>query len=115
MGYSTPYVELYACDIHGRHLQCCNPTDLSIWQKMGLFKAIVFATKLGEIKRMDLKRIVNIRANGINSMDLEDGDDLISVRLADRGSDVLMVSFSKASNTSSNTLQTRYKHLINTL
>ena len=55
-------------------------------------KDLLFATKLGEIKRMDLKRIVNIRANGINSMDLEDGDDLISVRLADRGSDVLMVS-----------------------
>ncbi len=55
-------------------------------------KDLLFATKLGEIKRMDLKRIVNIRANGINSMDLEDGDDLISVRLADRGADVLMVS-----------------------
>ena len=55
-------------------------------------KDLLFATKLGEIKRMDLNRIVNIRANGINSMDLEDGDDLISVRLADRGSDVLMVS-----------------------
>ena len=55
-------------------------------------KDLLFATKLGEIKRMDLKRIVNIRANGINSMDLEDGDDLISVRLADRGSDILMVS-----------------------
>ena len=52
----------------------------------------MFATKLGEIKRMNLKRIVNIRANGINSMDLEDGDELVSVRLANTGSDVLMVS-----------------------
>ena len=55
-------------------------------------KDLLFATKLGEIKRMNLKRIVNIRANGINSMDLEDGDELVSVRLANTGSDVLMVS-----------------------
>ena len=55
-------------------------------------KDLLFSTKLGEIKRMDLRRIVNIRANGIKSMDLENGDELISVRLSDRGSDVLIVS-----------------------
>jgi DNA gyrase subunit A len=55
-------------------------------------KDLLFSTKLGEIKRMDLKRIINIRANGIKSMDLENGDELTSVRLSDRGSDVLMVS-----------------------
>jgi DNA gyrase subunit A len=49
-------------------------------------KDLLFSTKLGEIKRMDLKRIINIRANGIKSMDLENGDELTSVRLSDRGS-----------------------------
>ena len=53
---------------------------------------ILFATRMGEIKRMSLAALVNIRSNGIRTMDLEPGDQLVSVRLALESDDVIMVS-----------------------
>ena len=53
---------------------------------------ILFSTKLGEIKRMALSSLANIRSNGIRTMDLEEGDELVSVRLCSEEDDVIMVS-----------------------
>ncbi|MEE2700963.1 MAG: DNA gyrase subunit A [Chloroflexota bacterium] len=55
-------------------------------------KNLLFATQLGEIKRMKLSSVTNIRANGLNAMDIEPGDELVSVRIAEDEDDVLMVS-----------------------
>ena len=53
---------------------------------------ILFSTRLGEIKRMALSSLANIRSNGIRTMDLEEGDELVSVRLCSEEDDVIMVS-----------------------
>ncbi|PZC51277.1 MAG: DNA gyrase subunit A [Chloroflexi bacterium] len=53
---------------------------------------ILFSTKLGEIKRMALSSLANIRSNGIRTIDLEEGDELVSVRLCSAEDDVIMVS-----------------------
>ena len=53
---------------------------------------VLFATRMGEIKRMSLSRLANIRSNGLNTMDLEPGDELVSVREAEDADHVIMVS-----------------------
>ena len=53
---------------------------------------VLFATRMGEIKRMSLSRLANIRSNGLNAMDMEPGDELVSVRLANETDDLVMVS-----------------------
>ena len=53
---------------------------------------ILFATRMGEIKRMSLAALANIRSNGLRTMDVESGDQLVSIRLASESDDVIMVS-----------------------
>ena len=53
---------------------------------------LVMGTRLGEIKAMRLAALANMRVTGLNSMDLEPGDELVSVRLANPGDDVMMVT-----------------------
>ena len=53
---------------------------------------LLLATRMGEIKRMALGALVNIRTTGINAMDMEPGDELVSVRLGLEEDDVIMVS-----------------------
>ena len=53
---------------------------------------LLLATRMGEIKRMALSALINIRTTGINAMDLEPGDELVSVRLGLEEDDVIMVS-----------------------
>ena len=53
---------------------------------------LVLATALGEIKAMSLARLAGIRAAGLNAMDLEAGDELVSARLGNPGDDVMMVT-----------------------
>lgn len=55
-------------------------------------KDILFGTRLGEIKRMALSALANIRSNGLNTMDLEPGDELVSVRVAQETDDIVMVT-----------------------
>ena len=55
-------------------------------------KDLLFATRMGEIKRTPLSALANIRANGLNSMKLKRGDELVSVRLATEEDEVIMVS-----------------------
>ncbi|MCZ6615507.1 MAG: DNA gyrase subunit A, partial [Chloroflexi bacterium] len=55
-------------------------------------KDLLLATRMGEIKRMALIALANIRVNGLNAMDMEPGDELVSVRLGTEAEDVIMVS-----------------------
>ena len=53
---------------------------------------LLLATCMGEIKRMALISLTNIRTNGIRAMDMEPGDELVSVRLGSEEDDIIMVS-----------------------
>ena len=53
---------------------------------------IMMATRKGEIKRMAYSRLANIRSNGLITMDLEPEDELVSVRAAREGDEVVMVT-----------------------
>ena len=53
---------------------------------------LIMATRLGEVKALSLSNLANIRSAGLNAMDLEPGDELVSVRLASPDDDVMMVT-----------------------
>ena len=53
---------------------------------------ILLATKKGEIKRMHFSSVAQIRSNGKLAMNLEEGDELVSVRRASEEDDVVMVT-----------------------
>ena len=53
---------------------------------------LILATKLGEIKALKTGQLTNIRPSGLIVMDLEQGDELVSVGQADDTRDVIMVS-----------------------
>ena len=55
-------------------------------------KHLLLATRMGEIKRMALSALANIRVNGLNAMDVEPGDELVSVHLGTEENDIIMVS-----------------------
>ena len=54
--------------------------------------ALVMATRKGEVKRIRLRDLANIRSPGLRAMDLEPGDELVSARLANEEDDVIMVT-----------------------
>jgi DNA gyrase subunit A len=51
---------------------------------------LFFATRLGKVKRTALREYANIRANGLRAVVINDGDDLLSVRLTDGAAHVFM-------------------------
>ena len=53
---------------------------------------LVMATRLGEVKVLNLSSLAGIRASGLNVMDLEEGDELVSVRRAQLSDEVVMVT-----------------------
>ncbi|MBI4202671.1 MAG: DNA gyrase subunit A [Chloroflexi bacterium] len=53
---------------------------------------LVLGTRMGEVKRMALKEIANLRSNGLNAMDIEPGDELVAARIAQESDEVIMVS-----------------------
>ena len=53
---------------------------------------LVLATRLGEVKVLKLGALSNIRNGGLIVMDLEPGDDLVSVQLAGQDDEVMMVT-----------------------
>ena len=54
--------------------------------------ALVMGTRQGEVKRIRLGDLANIRSPGLRAMDLEPGDELVSARLAREEDDVMMVT-----------------------
>ena len=55
-------------------------------------KDLVLATRAGEAKRMELKKLTNLHSNGLNAMDLEPGDELVSVHLVEEQDEIIIVS-----------------------
>ncbi|MBE5817273.1 MAG: DNA gyrase subunit A [Clostridiales bacterium] len=55
-------------------------------------KYIVFSTKKGYVKRMMLSEIANIRKNGLNTIVLEEDDELVSVKVTSGNDDVLVAT-----------------------
>lgn len=55
-------------------------------------KYIVFATKLGYVKRMEFDEIKKIRSSGLIAITLEEGDELISVAFTNGDNDVIAVT-----------------------
>ena len=53
---------------------------------------MVMATKLGEVKKTPLKNFANVRRDGLNAMDLEAADELVSAKLATDEDDAIVVS-----------------------
>jgi DNA gyrase subunit A len=53
---------------------------------------MVLATRIGEVKALRKSALSNISARGLNAMDLEEGDELVSVAEVDDAQDVIMVS-----------------------
>jgi DNA gyrase subunit A len=51
---------------------------------------VVFATKKGLIKKTELMAYANPRSNGIRAIALEDGDEVIGVRLTDGGQEIIL-------------------------
>ena len=53
---------------------------------------MILATKMGEVKALKEGELTNIRASGLNVMNLEDGDELVSVAKLGDSDEVVMVS-----------------------
>jgi DNA gyrase subunit A len=53
---------------------------------------ILLAARSGEIKKTSLEDFAQVRSNGLIAMNLESGDELVSVRLADSGDEIILVS-----------------------
>jgi DNA gyrase subunit A len=51
---------------------------------------VVFATREGTVKKTELEAFGNIRSTGIRAITLEEGDDLVSVRLTNGEMDVML-------------------------
>lgn len=68
--------------------------SVSKWQE---HEFLLLATKMGEIKRMNLSNFAAVRSNGLIAMDLELGDELISADLANNDDEVILVTRSTRS------------------
>ncbi len=53
---------------------------------------LMFATRNGTVKKTVLSAYGNIRANGINAINIEDGDELIDVQPLDRNNDIILAT-----------------------
>jgi DNA gyrase subunit A len=55
-------------------------------------KWLMFATRLGTVKKTILSAYGNVRSNGINAINIEDDDELIDVQLTDQSSDIVLAT-----------------------
>ncbi|MBI2873122.1 MAG: DNA gyrase subunit A [Chloroflexi bacterium] len=53
---------------------------------------LALATRRGEVKRLNLSDLANIRSNGLNAMDLAGGDELVSARLCQESDDLIILT-----------------------
>jgi DNA gyrase subunit A len=53
---------------------------------------LVMGTKLGEVKKTPLKYFANVRRGGLNAMDLEPKDELVSVKMASEEDHTMLVT-----------------------
>jgi DNA gyrase subunit A len=55
-------------------------------------KWLMFATRLGTVKKTVLSAYGNVRSTGINAINIETGDELIDVQLCDEASDIVLAT-----------------------
>ncbi|HEY7028335.1 MAG TPA: DNA gyrase subunit A [Gemmatimonadales bacterium] len=55
-------------------------------------KWLMFATRLGTVKKTVLSAYGNVRSTGINAINIEEGDELIDVQLCDEASDIVLAT-----------------------
>ena len=55
-------------------------------------KWLIFATRQGTVKKTVLSAYGNVRANGINAINIEEGDELIDVQITDGNSDIVLAT-----------------------
>jgi DNA gyrase subunit A len=55
-------------------------------------KWLLFATRNGTVKKTALAAYGNVRANGINAINIEDGDELIDVQITDGNNDIVLAT-----------------------
>jgi DNA gyrase subunit A len=53
-------------------------------------RSLIFATRLGTVKKTALAAYSNVRTNGINAINIEGGDELIDVQVCDDTSDIVL-------------------------
>lgn len=53
---------------------------------------VIFCTKKGTIKKTTLKAYSNVRAGGVNAIDIREGDELVQVSLTDGKSEVIIAT-----------------------
>jgi DNA gyrase subunit A len=64
------------------------PEDESSWDNL----SVVFATSMGTVRRNKLSDFVNIRANGLIAMKLEEGERLIAVKTCSDDEDIVLAT-----------------------
>jgi DNA gyrase subunit A len=55
-------------------------------------KSLIFATRLGTVKKTLLSAYGNVRSTGINAINIEEGDELIDVQVCDASSDIVLAT-----------------------
>jgi DNA gyrase subunit A len=55
-------------------------------------KSLIFATRLGTVKKTVLSAYGNVRSTGINAINVEEGDELIDVQVCDPSSDIVLAT-----------------------
>jgi DNA gyrase subunit A len=55
-------------------------------------KWLMFATRQGTVKKTVLSAYGNVRSNGINAINIEEGDELIDVQVCDANSDIVLAT-----------------------
>ncbi len=53
---------------------------------------LVMVTRRGVIKKTKLEEFANVRRNGLNAINLDEGDDLLAVDLSDGSRDIILAS-----------------------
>lgn len=54
-------------------------------------KALIFFTRLGIVKKTNLKEYANIRNNGVRSITLKEGDSLVTAKISDESTKTIMI------------------------
>jgi DNA gyrase subunit A len=55
-------------------------------------ECLIFATRLGTVKKTLLSEYANVRANGIRAINIDEGDELIDVQVCDANSDIILAT-----------------------
>jgi DNA gyrase subunit A len=61
-----------------------------VTREFGEYQYVFFVTKRGVVKRTDLSAFANVRASGIIALGIDEGDELVAVKITDGTKDILL-------------------------